>query len=325
MLARPISFCDRVGFNIIDADFKARTLADLDARFGQGVLRRHHDRFESVARVTRAPHAVCLRSNGNPYYLFLTRAAGAGNLAIFIDKKVQSGHTQPRMIVAPFQMRADAFEDNVLDGEMARDCNGDWVFLVNDAPGLGGRGTDDQPFARRLAALTALLERCYTPSALDVCALQVKRFLPAARATELVHGLAPALTYTNRGLLFKPLRGGGRDVLYNFDDSLVRTPAPPVKQCKDRVVESLGPSPSQQPAPARKPPPPPPLVITQRAVVRGNGPDTYNMVDGGGQLRVVTLAESRALRALFEGVPAGRAVTVKCAWDPKFERWCFRV
>lgn len=340
MLTRPISFCGRVAFNIIDTDFKARTLRDLDERFGCGVVRRHYDRFDpalSPARLTRAPHAVCLRSNGNPYFLFLTRC-GRKSLAIFVDKKVQSGYAQPRMIVAPFQMRGGAFNDNVLEGEMVRDASGGWVFLVNDAPALDGRRCTE-PFEQRLKRLTGLLEAAYTPSAIDVCDFQVKRFVPASEAGELVHGLAPTLPYTSRGLLFKPLlKGAALDVLYNFDDSIVRTPVVRSKVCKDRVfatlaelgcdgaVEELPLPPPKKKAPSPPPTAAPATKVTDLRVIRGAGPDTYHIVGGDGTagpllLRVASLAQSRAMRALFTGVPPARPVSVSCVWDPVFKRW----
>ena len=334
MLTRPISFCGRVAFNIIDTDFKARTLRDLDERFGCGVVRRHYDRFDpalSPARLTRAPHAVCLRSNGNPYFLFLTRC-GRKSLAIFVDKKVQSGYAQPRMIVAPFQMRSGAFNDNVLEGEMVRDASGGWVFLVNDAPGLDGRRSTE-PFECRLRRLTGLLEDAYTPSSIDVCDFQVKRFVPASEAGELVHGLAPSLPYTSRGLLFKPLRGSALDVLFNFDDTIVRTPAVRAKVCKDRVFATLAEL-EEQPSVEKKKMKKEPTVAVEEApkvqrelrVVRGNGPDTYHVVGDSAAgapmfLRVVTLAQSRAMRSLFMGVPPARPVAVTCVWDPTFRRW----
>ena len=338
MLTRPISFCGRVAFNIIDTDFKTRTLRDLEERFGCGVVRRHYDRFDpalSPARLTRCPHVVCLRSNGNPYFLFLTRC-GRKSLAIFVDKKVQSGYAQPRMIVAPFQMRDSAFDDNVLEGEMVRDATGGWVFLVNDAPGLGGRRSVE-PFQGRLRRLTGLLEDAYTPSAIDVCEFQVKQFVPASAAGELVHGLGPALPYSSRGLLFKPLVGSTMDILYNFDDTIVRTPAVRSKMCKDRVLATLaelGETPliaaaTKASVPQMKADDAPPKVQRELRVIRGAVPDTYHIVGGlppegtpaAPLLRVVTLAQSRAMRGLFAGVPAARPVTVSCVWDPVFRRW----
>lgn len=330
LLTKPISFCDRIAYNVVDADFKARTLQELDERYRCGVLKRHYDRFDpnaTPARLGREPHLACLRSNGNPYYLFLTKS-GDKRMAIFIDKKVQSGYAQPRMIVAAFQMRADLFRGTVLEGEMVRDEMGDWVFLVNDVLGSGGR-RNTEPLASRLKVATRLLEEDYTPSLLDVCAFQVKRYVPAHLAMEeLVQGLVPSLTYSNRGLLFKPVRGSLLDTLYNFDDAAVKTPAPRAKLSKDRVVadlaELVGELPPEVPSKTKGGKSKAAAVCAttrELRVVRGAEPDTYHVVGEQAMLRVATLAQSRELRAAFEGLPISRPVTVQCAWDERFKKW----
>lgn len=227
MHATPISFCDTVAFNVRSDDDKKRVLDQMERNFGVRLLRRHNEMLtpELASVVDRNPYAAAFRTHGNPYYLCLTRVASSGGVphVLFVDKKIQQGYNYPRMVLGRFSFGAHLFEGGTLmDGEMVRRSDGSWVFLVADLLGLSGTSLAKDDLGQRMVALHGLLENDFCPDVADVCALQVKRYFPAAAQrvkAELVN-VAPHLGYAIRGIVYKPMRASLKDVTLTLAQAL---------------------------------------------------------------------------------------------------------
>jgi len=222
-----ISFCDRVVYNIKSSDTKDAILADMEGRYRVKILSRHWAPLDApgVAHMERVPHLACLRSNGNPYYLYFT-VQGDTPIAYYVDKKVQPGYEKPRILLAKGKFDPCLFENGgtLLEGEMLRDKEAAWVFLINDVIAWRGRYLEREPLPDRLARAYKLLGDHYTPDAImDACTFQVKRFAPATReaVAELVK-LSESLPYSNRGVYFWPYFLSFKPKLVNFDDALIK-------------------------------------------------------------------------------------------------------
>ena len=83
-----ISFCDRINFNIKSTDTKTKILEDLK-KFNIQILEKHWYKLDekNVEHMQRIPHLACLRSNGNPYYMYFTKYEDVP-IIYFIDKKI---------------------------------------------------------------------------------------------------------------------------------------------------------------------------------------------------------------------------------------------
>lgn len=218
-----ISFCDRTAYNIKCDDVKAGILARLSSQFGISVLHKHHHIFSPHAHVptlNASPHLVSLRTNGNPYYLLLTRHDGI-NLCIFVDKKIQHGYFQPRMIISKLWFDDDLFGgDTLMDGEMIKTKAGTWLLLLNDLIADRGVHLLRTNLVKRIERLHQILKHSYTHDVVVPFSLQTKRYVEYQGVEELLASV-PSLPYTCRGLYFKPLHLKFKDILFNFDDTLV--------------------------------------------------------------------------------------------------------
>lgn len=338
LLTKNISFCDRVCQNVVSSDFKSAVLHDIQTQYGASIVRRHHARMDAptMARVAKTPHIVCLRSNGNPYLMYMCKY-NTKNVCIFVDKKIQGGYALPRMVVVPLQLQGDLFKGTLLDGEMVRDTNGAWVFLINDAWGYCGKALADVSISERLSLVDTLLRGQFLPCAHDICAMQLKRYVKVTALDELTSEFAQSLPYTSRGLLFKPLYRKFVDVLYNFDDSLV-VKVQRSKHNKDQVVsssdlEQLAGSAAERPrqvrtqckgsSPVEQPSTEPANARVMR-VMKGTDPDIYRVIDASkdvGTLRVKSLQDSLALRSIFLNQPITKSVEMRCRYNTRFGRW----
>ena len=85
-----ISFCDSTAFNIKSNKVKQKILDNINNLSNIKIIQRHFETFNKnhFKKLNDIPHLVSLKSNGNPYLLFLTKYNFV-NLSIFIDKKIQ--------------------------------------------------------------------------------------------------------------------------------------------------------------------------------------------------------------------------------------------
>lgn len=237
-----ISFCDRVRYNIKSSETKDVILSDLERRYHIRILQRHWYKLDDTtsSQLKKAAHWACLRSNGNPYYMFFTRFDDT-NIIYFIDKKVQPGYEKPRIILGRGMFDDDLFDNTILDGEMVKRTDGPgWVFLINDVISYCGRFLNDILLPERISYAYELFHNKYTADPLmDVCLFSVKRYVDVKKKSidELIH-ISETLPYTNRGIYFWCHSTKLKPKLYNFDDGLIKSVHRKVKDCpefRDRV------------------------------------------------------------------------------------------
>ena len=218
-----ISFCDKVSFNIKSDETKKYLLDHLDSKYGLKIINKHFDKFEEriMHNLNSNPHLLYVRSNGNPYFLYLTKLNFV-NFCIFIDKKIQQGYFFPRMIITHFHFDDELFEDTIFNGEMIKMNDERWTFILDDLIVHNGIYLKDQNVVKRLNTLYTLLKTNYVEDSMDVCRFQVKKFFKYDEINYMITEHIPNLKYTCRGIYFRPLFLRFRDVLVNFDDSLIK-------------------------------------------------------------------------------------------------------
>jgi len=340
-----ISFCDQSGLNIKSHDVKEAITKTLEAKYRVKIIQRHYDKLDRAVQLPKMqanPHLVCLRSNGNPYYLFLTRYQFV-NQCFFIDKKVQGGYNLPRIIISKLRFADELFEeDTLLEGEMVKDAAGNWIYLIHDLIAYKGKYLESEPVVKRLNMIYDILETRFKPDDTDVCAVQVKKYVTYDRIKELVYDFMPTLPYTCRGLYLKPLYRRFLDFLFNFDESLI------VKVERIKYQQKNGFNASTEGVGVAEAPSPKKLVLSaqqqaqqqqQQVVSGGSGSgertmliekthnvDVYNLYDPVtkapmGTAGIVTTAMSLMLQELFAPVNTTTRFTVKCSFHERFKKW----
>lgn len=243
-----ISFCDRICNNIKSLETKEIILNEMEGRFGVQILQKHWHRLDEkgIQHIVRVPHLACLRSNGNPYYMFFTRYEDVP-IMFYVDKKVQPGYQKPRMIIGRGQWDEQLSEGTLFDGEMVKDNTNKWIFLVNDLLAFKGRHLTHEHLPERLRLINVILETMYKPEAtMDVCSYQVKRYAHATQSgTDSLVAWSKDLPYTNRGIYYWPFSSKFKPKLHNFDESLIRAVSMKVKDTPEFRME-----PPVAPAPA---------------------------------------------------------------------------
>lgn len=322
MHVNEISFCGKVGFNIKSEDTKRKILTKLEDTYGIKVVAKHYDKFHDrmMSGINKNLHLMCSRTNGNPYFLYLVKI-NFTNYCIFIDKKVQQGYFYPRMIITHLFMDDAMFkEDVVFDGEMVKIEDDKWIYLINDILVHKNKFLTDMNLVKRLNLCHEILDKYYSPMDTDIFRIMVKRYFKYNELADMIEFLK-SRPYTSRGIYFKPLYLKFKDILINFDDSLV-CKVDRKKLKKDfMLMEDV------------------PTVITQeednKSTTSSDGarkfnmkktsqPDVYELYDGDkyhSLACVPNMALSKHLRVLFADVNLVTKLEVNCDYSEKFKKW----
>jgi hypothetical protein len=329
-----ISFASRIAFNIKMDDAKTRILEELEQRFRFKVIQKHNERYQDsmISKLNNNPHLISVRTNGNPYLLYLTRMNFV-NQCVFIDKKVQQGYFLPRIILTKFRFDDDLFKEGTLmDGEMVKDRDGHWIFILSDLIGYKGIYLDNLNAVKRLNLLYTIFECQFKYDEYDVCNFQIKKQFTYDKLEHIITDFIPKLPYTCRGIYFKPLFLKFKDILANFDDSLIQK----VMRRKYKSVgnfllledtEKLLTNESHKPVPRV-----PSFTNAQDMkamkyfyIKKTNQPDVYEMCDehniSQGNACVPTLKVSKMMRGLFADKNVTDKLFMKCEFSEKFEKY----
>lgn len=236
MMIGEISFCDQVGFNIKTDETKRFILDLLQRKYGLKIITKHFEKYEDrmFQNIQNRPHLLCVRSNGNPYFLCLIKLNFV-NYCVYIDKKIQQGYSFPRMIISHFKFADELFEDTVFDGEMVKMNDGTWTYLMNDLIVLKGLHLNEHNLVKRINLLYDVFLKSFQPDINDICKFGIKKYFKYDEGMNIIEKHINEVQYSCRGIYFKPLFLKFKDILINFNDELVKK----VERTKYKDVKSF--------------------------------------------------------------------------------------
>lgn len=329
-----ISFCNHIGFNIKSDEFKKRILDEIDVNFKKKIIQKHHEKFNPLLMkaINANPYLMTLRSNGNPYFLYLTRYNNV-NQCIFIDKKIQQGYFYPRMVIVKFWFDDVLFNNTLFDGEMVKDISNNWIFLIHDIIGDCGKDLMNINLVKRINRCNDILSKLFVPDSQDICHFQVKRYFHYEEYSYMMNDFKPKLPYTCRGIYFNPLFLKFKDILYNFDDTLVKNVVR--KKYKDvspfmsESSSSLSLSQSSSSSDNEVSAPGSPITVPSETEVlliqKTSQPDVYEVFTKQakplGHACVNTIGISKLLRDCFMHTTPVDKLKFKCSYNTKFMKW----
>ncbi len=211
MRTMDISFCSKVATNIVLGDAKQiiiDSFKDLIAEnsfFGNNGYRYANIiNSKSISYLSKQPHIISLKSGGANYFLFLTKINGV-NKCLFIDRKTKKGYTLPRIITTNFRFSDELFDGTVLDGELVRDKQDNWMFLLSNIITYKGQNVSGN-LANRYNKLYELLTKYYKEDPhFDICYLRVKKLFTYNDYDKMLLQYIPKCGYEIKGLYFNSI------------------------------------------------------------------------------------------------------------------------
>ena len=218
-----ISFCDKTAFNIKSDRVKKKILQNINDLSNIKIIQKHFDVLNesNFKKLNEIPHLVSLKTNGNPYLLYLTKH-NFTNLSIFIDKKIQPGYFLPRMIITYLQFDDHLYDNTLFEGEMIKDNDGKWIFIINDIYIYKNKLLVKNNILNRIDLINNILNNNFNNKS-SICSFEIKKYFKYDDMKYLIEEFSKKLNYTSRGIYFTPLYFKFKTILYNFDDSLINT------------------------------------------------------------------------------------------------------
>lgn len=342
-----ISFCDRIGFNIKSDESKGTILSKLEQTYKLKIVTKHFETFEErfMSTINNNLHLITTRTNGNPYFLYLVKI-NFTNYCIFIDKKIQQGYFFPRMIISHIFFDDSLFEnDLIFDGEMTQikdeDASPRWVFFINDILVYKGKHLGDMNLVKRINLCYEILSKYHKPTDTDIFRIMVKKYFKYHQLTYLIDEFIPSRKYSCRGIYFKPLYLKFKDILVNFDNSLIckvervkyknvknfllntditQSSVSSVSASSDTCSSSSGQDHENVERtfnPGNK--------QTRYLAKKTHNPDVYELYDNQNNLvgtaAVPGLNLSKKMRELFSKVNMVTKIEIQCEYSDKFNKW----
>lgn len=332
-----ISFADRIAFNIKSNDFKDVILNKLYQLYGLKIIQKHYYLLNdnSAEYIKNNEYLCCLRSNGNPYYIFFTKYNDIP-IIYFIDKKIHPNYQKPRIILVKGLFDISLFDNTLLDGEMIKTFDKKWVMVFNDIISYKGEHLKNVDLSKRLKIIYNLLENDYTKDdVIDVCTYKVKVYYNLHKdSIDNLLELSKKLDYTSRGIYLWNYKSNLKPILFNFNEESIKSV---IREVKDETnfkvlnnndfVESKISKNNTNIIENKT------IDILENEKIlwlnKTSEADVYNLFlkeniqneKSIGIANVSTLTTSKLLRIAFKNTNASTLLKFKCKYNEDFKKW----
>lgn len=332
-----ISFADRIAFNIKSNDFKDVILNKLYQLYGLKIIQKHYYLLNdnSAEYIKNNKYLCCLRSNGNPYYIFFTKYNDIP-IIYFIDKKIHPNYQKPRIILVKGLFDISLFDNTLLDGEMIKTFDKKWVMVFNDIISYKGEHLKNVDLSKRLKIIYNLLENDYTnDDVIDVCTYKVKVYYNLHKdSIDNLLELSKKLDYTSRGIYLWNYKSNLKPILFNFNEESIKSV---IREVKDETnfkvlnnndfVESKISKNNTNIIENKT------IDILENEKIlwlnKTSEADVYNLFlkeniqneKSIGIANVSTLTTSKLLRIAFKNTNASTLLKFKCKYNEDFKKW----
>lgn len=212
-----INFCDARAYNLVDEGLKQQVLDSLKDNYYVTISDRNFYILNSknIRNIENKPYILSVKSLGSLYYLYLTKLEGK-NYCIYINRRLKEGHRHPLMVSVMYRFDDSLFQNTLFDGELLRDNEGHWLFVINNLVLLKGELMKHRKINQRLNLVYEILSHQYQKDEhLELCPLYVKRLFGYHEYDFIVKNYIPTLPYKTRGIYLEGIRDN-KNYLYLF-------------------------------------------------------------------------------------------------------------
>ena len=311
-----LSFCSDAAHNVVNPEAKQYIMNRLKEKHNININKKHAFILnqKSVYFLEKTQHIISIKSSGTNYYLYLTNINNI-NYCFYIDRKIKSGYTYPRIISVKYSFSDEVFDDTLLDGELVRDQddNDSWIFLITDLLVLKGKKLECN-IVNRFNLLYQMLTNDYNKNhELDICPLIVKKLFLYKDYDELITRFIPSLPYKTNGLYFNSLNTKHANQLFLFKTGNNHHSKKSIVKKKENVKQNE----SQNEKSIN-------IVLK---IEKTEKSDIYNLFCKNrseshklGMAHISNLRTSKMIRKLFQGT-SDENVLVNCKYNEKFNKY----
>jgi hypothetical protein len=333
MRTQDISFCSKVATNILLSDAKQAIMDSVNAMLETSryfykssykyanILNKN-----SLSYLSKQPHLITVKTGGSNYFLFLIKLNGI-NTCLFIDRKTKQGYTLPRIITVKYKFHESLYSGTLFDGELLRDKNENWMFLLSNIVVYKGQTVNDN-IITRFNLMYSILTKEYTEDPIfDTCYIRVKKIYKYSDYDKLLLMYIPKFNYEIRGLYFNSFN-------IKFSNHLFMLTAPSkkeqyTKKSNDNTRNGDG---GDAKTTTTTTPAPSPATVHASAlnctfsIKETDSPDIYDLyclknsaIDKYGIAFINKMKISKLLKSRFEEKKGN--CFVNCKYNDRFKKW----
>ena len=313
-----ISFCGKQACNVVEDSFKGEILDTLQKNYYVSIKDKNFYILnqKNIKYIEKNPHILSVKSSGSLYYLFLTKINDT-NFCFFIDKKIKEGHNYPRIISINYRFDDELFNDTLFDGELLRDKDENWLYIINNLVIHKGTLMKDKHINKKLNIVYDILTNHYLrDSHLEICPLYVKRLFANHEFDYMINTYIPSLNFNCRGIYFEGIRNLNNH-LYLFPRNQKFTKVEKKEPVKKVIIKKNN---------------SPKVELGDRKYIRfmvrkiDVTKDIYNIyclnndeIHKYGGAHVQNMRTSKYLRKCFQDDVDN--ITMNCEYNPSMEKW----
>jgi hypothetical protein len=165
-------------------------------------LNHNYNKFLNVNTIdflSKSKYKFCISTFGKKYFLYITNYASR-NYCFYINKKTQE------IIYIRYCFEDKCFKDTLLDGELVKDNNNKWNFLIQDIILYAGTYVKSHPLDSRISLMQKFINEDYKKDTdLDVCDLDLVNYVECQNLEYIFKKSQESNNFKYRisGLLFK--------------------------------------------------------------------------------------------------------------------------
>lgn len=199
-----ISFCDNKCSNVNNNDFKEDFIRLIDEKYDIKVVDKLYSFLNPsiIKNVSFNQHLLTPLTNGNPYLLYLTRIDNI-NCCFYIDRKLKGSFSFPKIHCVKYNFHDELFNDTMFSGELVRDRQRKWFFLIDNLLIHKGENMKTQNIVTKFEIVYEIFNNYYTQdNNIEPCSIQIKKLFSYNQIKTMLNKFIPSLSYYCKGLVF---------------------------------------------------------------------------------------------------------------------------
>ncbi len=213
---KPTYFCNKKSLQIIAPEIR-NEIKKLINNIGSFNLNSKYYTFlnkKNVNNLKESNFLVSLSTFGKKFILFITKY-NTKKYCIFINKK------NDIMTVTQLKFADDIFNGTLFDGELVKNNNDKWIYLINDIAYYKGKNIVTLPFNDRQLIVENILKNEHDNELLNsdqTFYISKKNYFEYKNIKDIVENYSNALNYKSAGLYFKNINNFSDNYLFIFPE-----------------------------------------------------------------------------------------------------------
>jgi hypothetical protein len=213
---KPTYFCNKKSLQITSPDIR-NDVKKLIGYIGSFNLISKYYTFlnkKNVNNLKESNFLVSLSTFGKKFVLFVTKY-NTKKYCIFINKK------NDIMTVTQLKFADDIFNGTLFDGELVKNNNDKWIYLINDIAYYKGKNIVTLPFSERQLIVENILKNEHDNELFNndqTFYISKKNYFEYKNIKDIVENYSNALNYKSAGLYFKNVNNFSDNYLFIFPE-----------------------------------------------------------------------------------------------------------